>query len=484
MNFDELTINDIKRDLLTKKYSVEQLVKNIFLRIYEIDNEIGAYLTLCEKSAIKQAKEIDKKYRNGEKLGQLAGIPIAIKDNICTENLKTTCGSKMLEDFIPPYDATVVKKLKEAEAIIIGKTNLDEFAMGSSTENSAYKVTKNPRDYTRIPGGSSGGSAASVASGLSFMSLGSDTGGSIRQPASFCGVVGLKPTYGLVSRYGLVAFASSLDQIGPITKNVRDCALTLDVMAGKDILDPTTVETNKEKSYLDSIKEEIKDIKIAMPKEFFPKKLDIQIKNKVKDSIKLLKSTGATIEEISLPITRQSLSAYYIISSAEASSNLARFDGIRYGYRSENYKNINELMVNTRNEAFGKEVKRRIMLGTYALTSKHYNSWYNKAQHLRNKIKKQFECVFQNYDLIISPTSPILPFSIGEKIFDPLDMYLSDLYTVSANLAGLPALSMPCGFSNSNLPIGIQIIGPRFSESKILRTAYALEQELAIKQSR
>jgi len=480
MKIDQMTMEDIKSGLERKKFTAQELVAGVYKKIDEVEDKVGAYITLSQDLAIKQAKDIDSAMDRGENVGPLAGMPIAIKDNICTEGIKTTCASKMLHDFIPPYDATVVKKLKDAGAIIIGKTNMDEFAMGSSTENSAFKVTKNPWRLDRVPGGSSGGSAAAVAAGMAFMALGSDTGGSIRQPAAFCGVVGLKPTYGLVSRYGLVAFASSLDQIGPITKSVKDCALTLDVIQGKDPKDATTVDVRNTSSYLREIEKGIEGLKIAIPREFFPGSLDSQISNEIMESMFMLKGLGATIDEISLPITDEGLSAYYIISSAEASSNLGRFDGIKYGYRSENYADIEELILNSRTEGFGIETKRRIMLGTYTLTSGYYDAYYNRAQKVREKIKQQFKEIFSKYDLIISPTSPVLPFPIGEKIGNPLDMYLSDIYTISANLAGIPAISLPCGFCQEGLPIGLQIIGGPFSESKIFRAAYALEQELGL----
>ncbi|QUH25346.1 Asp-tRNA(Asn)/Glu-tRNA(Gln) amidotransferase subunit GatA [Serpentinicella alkaliphila] len=480
MKIDQMTMEDIRSGLDTKKFTAKELVQSVYKKISEVEDQVEAYITLSEEEAYKKAEEIDTAIEQGEVLGPLAGIPIAIKDNICTEGIKTTCASKMLEDFIPPYDATVVKKLKDAGAIIIGKTNMDEFAMGSSTENSAFKVTKNPWRLDRVPGGSSGGSAAAVAAGMAFMALGSDTGGSIRQPAAFCGVVGLKPTYGLVSRYGLVAFASSLDQIGPITKSVKDCALTLDVIHGFDPKDGTTKSVKNATSYLNEIEKGIEGLRIAIPREFFPSTLDSQITNEIMESMFMLKGLGATIDEISLPITEEGLSAYYIISSAEASSNLGRFDGIKYGYRSDEYEDIEELVLNARTEGFGKETKRRIMLGTYTLTSGYYDAYYNRAQKVREKIKQQFNDIFKKYDLIISPTSPVLPFPIGEKIGNPLDMYLSDIYTISANLTGLPAISLPCGFCMEGLPIGLQIIGGPFSESKILRAAYALEQELGL----
>ncbi|MDD4504008.1 MAG: Asp-tRNA(Asn)/Glu-tRNA(Gln) amidotransferase subunit GatA, partial [Clostridiaceae bacterium] len=374
----------------------------------------------------------------------------------------------------------VIKKLKEADAIIIGKTNMDEFAMGSSTENSAFKKTKNPWDRERVPGGSSGGSAAVVSAGMATLALGSDTGGSIRQPAAFCGVVGLKPTYGLVSRFGLIAFGSSLDQIGPIAKNVKDSALVLEAIQGKDKLDSTSVKHSFIKDYISCIEEGVKGMKIAVPVEFFQSGLDKEISVSIKESIEKFKALGAIVEDISLPITAEGLSAYYIISSAEASSNLARFDGIRYGYRTEEFENLDELMEKSRSEGFGEEVKRRIMLGTYALSSGYYDAYYNRAQKLRKKIKEQFIKAFKSYDLILSPTSPVLPFKIGEKSSNPIEMYLADTYTVNINLAGVPALSMPCGKSQAGLPIGLQIIGSHYGEDKIFKAAYALEQELKL----
>jgi aspartyl-tRNA(Asn)/glutamyl-tRNA(Gln) amidotransferase subunit A len=418
--------------------------------------------------------------KKGEKLGSLAGIPIAIKDNICTDGIKTTCASKILQDFVPPYDATVIKKLKQQDAVIIGKTNMDEFAMGSSTENSAFKKTKNPWDLSRVPGGSSGGSAAAVAAGIAPISLGSDTGGSIRQPAAFCGVVGLKPTYGLISRFGLIAFASSLDQIGPFGKTVEDCAATLQAIAGGDPLDSTSYKGQLDTDYLNALNGKVEGMKIGVPKEFFKEGLNEEIKEKIQQIIEKLKLLGAEAEEISLPICDEGLSAYYIISSAEASSNLARYDGIRYGYRSSDFENIDDLMELSRTEAFGKEVKRRIMLGTYALSSGYYDAYYNRAQKLRKEISRQFQSAFEKYDLILSPTSPVLPFLIGEKSSSPLEMYLADIYTVNINLAGIPALSLPCGFSKDGLPIGIQLIAPHFGEKKLLKAAHALEQQLKV----
>lgn len=480
MEIQAMTAFEIKKGIVEGKFTSEEIVKMFFERIKEIDPKVEAYITLCEEEAIKSAKMVDEKVRKGEKLGKFAGVPIAIKDNICTDGVKTTCASKILEDFIPPYDATVIKKLKEEDAIIIGKVNMDEFAMGSSTENSAFMKTKNPWDLQRVPGGSSGGSAAVVAAGMAPVSLGSDTGGSIRQPAAFCGVVGLKPTYGLVSRFGLVAFASSLDQIGPFGKTVEDCAMLLEVIAGEDKMDSTSAKVKYDTDYLSALDGSVKGLKIGVPKEFFGKGLNEEIKASMESVMEKLKEMGAMVEEISMPITEEGLSSYYIISSAEASSNLDRYDGIRYGFRAKNYESVDDLMAQTRTEGFGKEVKRRIMLGTYALSSGYYDAYYNRAQKLRKEIKREFIETFEKYDLILSPTSPVLPFLSGEKSENPMEMYLADIYTVNINLAGVPAISLPCGFSKDGLPIGIQIIGPHFGEKKILKAAYALEQELKV----
>lgn len=480
MKIEKMTAFEIKKGIEDKSFTAAEVVTALFERIKAVEPKVDAYLTLCEDLAMEQAKAVDEKIKSGAPLGRFAGVPIAIKDNMSTDGIKTTCASQMLFDYIPPYDATVVKKLKEEDAIIIGKTNLDEFAMGSSTENSAFKKTKNPWDLTRVPGGSSGGSAAAVAAGMAPVSLGSDTGGSIRQPAAFCGLVGLKPTYGLVSRFGLVAFGSSLDQIGPFSKDVTDCAMTLEVIQGEDPLDSTSHKGEYKSGYLDILKDGVKGMKIGVPKEFFQSGLDLEIAAAVKCAIETFKELGAEVSEISLPITEEGLSAYYVISSAEASSNLARFDGIRYGYRPFEFNGVDDLMEKTRTEAFGAEVKRRIMLGTYVLSSGYYDAYYNKAQKLKKLIKEQFKKAFAEYDLILSPTSPVLPFKIGEKSDNPLEMYLADIYTININLAGIPGLSMPCGFSGDGLPIGLQILGPHFGEDKILKAAYALEQKLAL----
>lgn len=480
MQIELLQANEIRESIIARRFTAVDVVTALFDRIKEVEPKVQAYITLCEEKALERAKEIDEKIAAGEPVGRLAGVPIAIKDNICTDGTLTTCASKMLGDFVPPYDATVIKKLLKEDAIIIGKTNMDEFAMGSSTENSSFKTTKNPWDLTRVPGGSSGGSAAVVAAGLSPISLGSDTGGSIRQPAAFCGVVGFKPTYGIVSRFGLIAFGSSLDQIGPFSKSVTDAALTLEVIQGEDSLDSTSYKGEIKSDYLSTLADGVKGMKIGVPKEFFQSSLDEEISDSIKQSIQVLKDLGAEVSEMSLPITEEGLSAYYIISSAEASSNLARFDGVRYGYRPEEFSNIDDLMVKSRTEAFGKEVKRRIMLGTYALSSGYYDAYYNRAHKLKKKIKEEFKKAFDEYDVILSPTTPTVAFKCGEKSEDPLSMYLADIYTVNANLAGIPAISIPCALSKEGLPIGLQILGPHFGEEKILKAAYALEQELKV----
>jgi aspartyl-tRNA(Asn)/glutamyl-tRNA(Gln) amidotransferase subunit A len=475
MNIEEMVIK-IKTGELTS----EALVQSYIEEISKTESTVNAFLTLnCDK-ALAKAKEIDEKIKAGESLGKLAGIPIAIKDNICTEGINTTCASKMLEDFVPPYDATVIKKLLAEDAIIIGKTNMDEFAMGSSNENSAFKKTFNPRDLTRVPGGSSGGSAAAVAGKMSPVSLGSDTGGSIRQPAAFCGVVGLKPTYGLVSRFGLIAFGSSLDQIGPFSNSVEDSAYILNIISGTDELDSTSIRDLKEIDYTASLKDGIRNMKIGVPEEFFGDGLDEEIKSSVENSLKLLKELGAEVETFSLPIIKDGLAAYYIMSSAEASTNLARYDGIRYGYKTPNYTNLEELMENSRTEGFGPEVKRRIMMGTYTLCSGYYDAYYNKAEKFRQKLRYDLKKTFEKYDLIVGPVSPVLPFKIGEKNADPLAMYLADIYTINVNLAGNPAISIPSGVSIDGLPIGIQLMGDMLCEEKIFKAAYSLEQALAL----
>ncbi|ACL68994.1 Asp-tRNA(Asn)/Glu-tRNA(Gln) amidotransferase subunit GatA [Halothermothrix orenii] len=474
MELYDLTIHEL-RDLLRKEeVSPEEVLDSFYKRIDEVEDKVKAYVTLTRDEARNSLASL--------KDGRLAGIPLAIKDNISTRGIKTTCSSKILNNYKPPYDATVVKRLKEEGGITLGKTNMDEFAMGSSTENSGFYPTHNPWNLDHAPGGSSGGSAAAVAAGEAPGALGSDTGGSIRQPAAFCGVVGLKPTYGCVSRYGLVAFASSLDQIGPITKDVTDSALLLNVISGHDPMDSTSVDREKE-DYTTYLKDDVKGMKIGLPEEYFSLDFNSEVKDKVMSAVKELEKAGAIVEEVSLPNIEYALAAYYIIAPAEASSNLARYDGVRYGYRSENGDSVRSMFTNTRSEGFGDEVKRRIMLGTYVLSSGYYDAFYLKAQKVRTLIKEDFERVFKDYDVLISPTTPTTAFKLGEMT-DPLEMYQSDVFTVPVNIAGIPAISVPCGFDSNNLPIGLQIMGPHFGEGKILQTAYTLEQALNMKTKR
>ncbi len=473
MKLNELTISELRRLLDNRDISPLEILEDVFSRIDSVEDKIKAYITLSRQEAFEMAKKAEERILSNDG-SLLTGIPIAIKDNICTAGVLTTCASKILHNFIPPYDSTVVLKLKEQGFVLTGKTNLDEFAMGSSTENSGYYTTRNPWDLERVPGGSSGGSAAAVSADECIVAIGSDTGGSIRQPASLCGVVGLKPTYGRVSRYGLVAFASSLDQIGPITKDVTDAAIMLNVIAGHDLKDSTSVPKDVP-DYARSLGRDIKGVKIGIPKEYFIKGLDSEVDSAVKEAIKKLESLGAIAMEVSLPHTGYAVATYYILATSEASSNLARYDGVKYGFRAEG-KDILEMYMNTRAQGFGAEVKRRIMLGTYALSAGYYEAYYKKAQQVRTLIKDDFERAFKIVDLIITPTSPTPAFKIGEKASDPLQMYLSDIYTISANLAGVPAISIPCGFSKTNLPLGLQIIGKPFDEETVLRVAYAYEQ--------
>ena len=475
-NITNLTVHELVEKLEKKELTSEEIVKAYKERINEKENDVQAFISLYLDEAESKAKEVDQKRKEGEKLSKFAGIPIGIKDNICVKNTKTTCASKMLENFVSPYDATVIEKLDNENIISLGKLNMDEFAMGSSTENSAMKVTHNPWNLNKVPGGSSGGSAAAVAANLVPWALGSDTGGSIREPASFCGVVGLKPTYGLVSRYGLVAFASSLDQIGPITKDVRDCAELLNLIAGHDERDSTSYDFEK-KDYTKSLEKDIKGLKIGVPKEFFGEGINPEVKEQIQNAIEKYKEMGAIVEECSLDIATYALATYYIIACAEASSNLGRFDGIRYGYRTKNYTNLEELYKNSRSEGFGPEVKRRIILGTYVLSAGYYDAYYKKAQQLRTLVKKEFDKNFEKYDVLLTPVAPTTAFDIGSKSNNPLEMYLADICTVSINIAGVPAISLPCGVDKSGMPVGMQLIGNRFAEDKILNVAYAFEQK-------
>lgn len=476
MDITKMTALELGKAIKNKEISVKEAVLSVFDTIEKKDKDINAYVSLCKEEALKKAEEIQAKIDDGTLTSPIAGVPVSIKDNICTKGIKTTCSSKILGDFKPPYNATVIERLENAGAIVIGKLNMDEFAMGSTSETSFYGPTKNPWDLNKVPGGSSGGAAASVAANEAIFSLGSDTGGSIRQPASYCGVTGFKPTYGTVSRYGLIAYASSLDQIGPIAKDVKDCAAVMDVISGKDKFDGTSLE-NDFGSLLDSLNGDVKGMKIGLPKECLENEgLDTSVKESVLNVAKKLEQLGATVEEISLPFIDYVIPAYYIIASAEASSNLSRFDGVKYGYRAENFDGINDLYASTRSEGFGSEVKKRILLGTFVLSSGYYDAYYQKALKVKSIIKKHFDDVFEKYDLIICPTAPTTAPEIGKSLSDPLKMYLSDIFTVSVNIAGLPALSVPCGFDKDNMPIGAQIIGQRLSEKKVLNAGYAFQE--------
>lgn len=460
--------------LKNKEISSTELTKSVFDRIKAVEGKVDAYLTLNEENAMAQAADIDSKLAAGEELSPLAGIPVGIKDNITTKGLRTTCASRMLENYVPPFNATAMEKVLDSGAVITGKLNMDEFAMGSSTENSYYKPTKNPFDTDRIPGGSSGGSAAAVAAGEAVVTLGSDTGGSIRQPASYCGVVGLKPTYGAVSRYGLVAFASSLDQIGPLGKCVKDVAMVQSLIVGHDKLDATSAY-REYPNYESQLKADLKGLKIGLPKEYFGEGIDPFVKQSVLNAVKEMEKQGAVVKEISLPSTDYALSSYYIISSAEASSNLARYDGVRYGFRAEQFDGLTDMYERTRSEGFGDEVKRRIMLGTFVLSSGFYDAYYKKAKLLQRRIQSEFAQQFENIDVIAAPTTPSTAFKIGENTGDPLKMYATDICTVTVNIAGLPAMSIPCAYDNNGLPVGLQLIGNRFTEQTLLNTAYSYE---------
>ena len=482
MEITELTVHELIEKLKNKELTSTEITQSYIDRIKEKEPEVQAFVTTLEDEAIKQAKEIDEKRATGEIENNLAGIPIGIKDNMCTKGIKTTCSSHMLENFVSPYDATVVEKLKSENLIDLGKLNMDEFAMGGSTEYSYFHKTYNPWNLNKVPGGSSGGSAAAVAANMVPWALGSDTGGSIRQPSSFCGVVGLKPTYGLISRYGLVAFASSLDQIGPITKDVEDSAILLNLIAGHDEKDTTSADIAK-KDYTKNLKNDIKGKKIGVPKEFFGEGINAEVKEKLQEAIETYKELGAEVEEFSLDIAKYSLATYYIIACAEASSNLGRFDGIRYGYRTPEFSNLKELYKKSRSEGFGSEVKRRIILGTYVLSSGYYDAYYKKAQQVRTLVTNEFNKAFEKYDVILTPTSPTVAFDIGSKTTNPLEMYLSDICTVSVNIAGLPGISIPCGVDSTGMPIGMQLIGNKFCEETILNAAYTFEQKIKFREN-
>lgn len=470
----EKTARELSGLLARKEVSAREIAEALFARIEAVEPRVRAYLTLTHDAAMAQAAAVDEKIARGESLGPLGGIPLAIKDNICTRGIRTTCASRILPNFIPPYDATVVSALKSEGTILVGKTNCDEFAMGSSTENSGYGPSSNPWDITRVPGGSSGGSAAAVAAGEAIIALGSDTGGSIRQPASFCGIVGLKPTYGRVSRYGLVAYASSLDQIGPLSKTVEDAALVLNAIAGKDPRDTTSVDLPVP-DFTQACRADVKGLRIGVPAEFFAQGVDTKVAALVRAAVDKLCALGATAEECSLPSIDYSLAAYYIIAPAEASSNLARYDGVKYGHRSKDYAGHIGLMEVTRAEGFGDEVKQRIMIGTYALSAGYYDAYYKRAQQVRTLIRRDFDRAFQRYDLLATPTAPTPAFKIGEKSGDPLAMKLADVCTIPANMAGIPGISLPCGFLDG-LPVGLQLFAKPFAEETLFRAAYTYEQ--------
>ena len=470
----ELSLCQLSSYLQSGEITAVQAATAYLNTIREKEPSIHAYLSVLEGETMQKAAQIDDRRSRGEKLSPLAGIPAGTKDNICTRGFTTTCASRMLENFVPPYDAHVIEKLEQTGAVMLGKLNMDEFAMGSSTENSYFQVTHNPRDLTCVPGGSSGGSAAAVAAEEAAFTLGSDTGGSIRQPAAFCGVVGMKPTYGTVSRYGLVAFASSLDQIGPLTKTVADSAMVMDCIAGHDSRDTTSIDMET-LNYSAELGKDIRGMKIALPKEFLGEGLSDDVRKGIETAVARFKELGAEIIEVSMPTLSHALPAYYIISSAEASSNLARFDGIRYGYRAKDYDDITTLYKNSRSEGFGQEVKRRIMLGTFALSSGYYDAYYKKALQVRTLIVNDYNRIFEQCDCILSPVAPTTAYKIGEKTSNPLEMYLGDIYTVPVNIAGLPALSMPCATADSGLPVGMQLIGPAFSEPALYRIGHAFE---------
>lgn len=475
MSLQRLSLVELQRKFTAGEVTATEIVRAYFLRIGQVEGKVKAYLTQTKESAMAQAAALDHRLKGWRKTKPMTGMPLAVKDNLCTEGVATTCASRMLQHFVPPYDATVIAKLVDQEYLLVGKTNLDEFAMGSSTENSAFGPTRNPWNLHCVPGGSSGGSAAAVAADECVAALGSDTGGSIRQPAAFCGVVGLKPTYGRVSRYGLVAFASSLDQIGPITKTVPDAAFLLGVIAGHDPMDSTSADLPVP-DYMKALrKKDLKKLKVGVPVEFFAEGLDPEVESAVRAAIDELQNLGGEIKEIRLPRTDAAIAVYYVIATAEASSNLARYDGVKFGLRAKDTKNLLDLYMKTRQEGFGPEVKRRIMLGTYALSAGYYDAYYGKAQTVRTLICQDFEEAFKEVDVIVTPVTPTPAFKLGEKSEDPLQMYLSDIYTISVNLAGLPAMSLPCGFSKAGLPIGLQLIGRAFEEETLLRAANAYE---------
>ncbi len=475
MDLMSLTAVELGKKIKDKEVTVKEAVEESLRRIENLEKDVNSFVTVDKEGALKQAEEVQKKIDAGELTGPLAGVPVAIKDNMCTKGLLTTCSSKILGNFVPTYTATAVEKLIEAGAVIIGKTNMDEFAMGSTSETSYFGATKNPWDLDRVPGGSSGGSAAAVSSEEVPYALGSDTGGSIRQPASFCGVTGIKPTYGRVSRYGLIAYGSSLDQIGPIAKDVRDCATILEVICQHDDKDSTSY-SEAASDFTSALVDDVKGMKIGIPSDYLAEGIEPEVKDAVLAAAKVLEEKGAVVEEFSLGMVDYAIPAYYIIASAEASSNLERFDGVKYGYRTENYTDLHNMYKKTRSEGFGAEVKRRIMLGSFVLSSGYYDAYYVKALKTKALIKKAFDDAFSKYDVILGPVAPTTALKCGESLSDPIKMYLGDIYTVSVNLAGLPGISLPCGYDKNGLPIGLQLLGQTFDEKTIIRAAYAYEQ--------
>jgi len=482
MELNQLTIHELKEKLLSREITSVDIVESVFKRIDQVEGKVHAYISLLREEALRGAAEADQEIRK-DTGGELCGIPIALKDILCTKGFKTTCGSHILHNFIPPYDATVVEILRRAGAVFVGKANMDEFAMGSSTETSYFGVTRNPWALDRIPGGSSGGSAAAVAADECIASLGTDTGGSIRQPASLCGVVGMKPTYGRVSRFGLIAFASSLDQIGPFTKDVEDCAIMMNAIAGYDPKDSTSVPQDVP-DYRAFLNRDLTGWTVGIPREYFMDGIDPEVLAAVKKAIRVVEDQGATCIDVTLPHTDYCVAVYYIVAPAEASSNLARYDGVKYGYRAENCRDLLDMYKKSRSEGFGPEVKRRIMLGTYALSSGYYDAYYKKASQVRARIKEDFDEAFKRCDVILTPTSPTPAFKLGEKTDDPLQMYLSDIFTISANLAGIPGISVPCGYSSQGLPVGVQFLAGHFEEGKLLQIAHNYEKHAHIERRR
>ena len=478
MELESMTALELAAKIRHREVSVLDGVKEVFDQIESKEDKVHAYLDTYKKEAYARAKEVEKGIQDGTYTGPLAGVPIAVKDNICIKGKKTTCASKILENFVPQYNAEVIDRLEKAGMIIIGKTNMDEFAMGSTTETSAYGVTRNPWNLEHVPGGSSGGSCAAVAAGETFMALGSDTGGSIRQPSSFCGVTGIKPTYGTVSRYGLVAYASSLDQIGPVAKDVTDCATILETIASYDPKDSTSIK-RESYDFTSALVDDVKGMRIGIPKDYFGDGLDAEVKENILQAVKVLEEKGAVVEEFDLSLVKYAIPAYYVIASAEASSNLARFDGVKYGYRTEEYEGLHNMYKKSRSEGFGPEVKRRIMLGSFVLSSGYYDAYYLKALKTKALIKKAFDKAFEKYDVIVAPAAPTTAPELGKSLNDPIKMYLGDIYTISVNLAGLPGITIPVGKDSKGLPVGMQLIGNCFEENKIIQTAYTFEQTKA-----